>query len=355
MGEKCTWVVDALDPQHVGHVGCAPAGTANVGESCMYGPPGCDGYDNCRRGLVCGDFLGGVGECKQICDQQGGQPECDAQHICVTYSGLFSPVDSTFPVGGVCDRACNPLTDNDFDGAGSASAKTTAICGTDPTVGCYGYPSFGTYPRSAFGCVADINVSQAQPTGLRHRVRCIEQNNCADPGPTIYVNSCNQGYLPLLRESTTISTAICVALCKPLNCYAGNCGPANQNRLGEAPHRCTTTDRVGTFDTSAGGEHCRFIWSFERDTQNNFLPSPSSNTLGVCFDHSKYLYDSNADNVPDTAYPPCATLPDGFGSSSPADGAADLGCVDTTHAQLMNVQPRRSDDVRPLYHAVRAP
>ena len=31
-GEKCTWLLDALMPQYVGHIGCAPDGTGNVGE-----------------------------------------------------------------------------------------------------------------------------------------------------------------------------------------------------------------------------------------------------------------------------------------------------------------------------------
>ena len=329
VGEKCTWIVDQLTPQFFGHIGCAPEGSAAVDAPCMYGPPGCDGYDNCADGLVCSDRSGAIGICKQICDQQGGQPTCDAQHACVVYPGLFNTGDSTPSAGGVCDHACDPLTENDFDGSGSASTKSTTVCGSDATVGCYGYPSFGTPPRTAWSCMSEKHPQLE----LGHRVQCSTANGCADPGPTLYVNSCNQGYLPLLRESTAVSTAICVALCKPKNCYAGNCGPNDENRLGEAPHRCTNPDRAGTFDTSANGEHCRFIWSFELDDQNNFLRSPTSDTLGFCFDHSKYLYDSNNDNVPDTVYPPCASLPDGFGSGS-ALGAADLGCVDTTHAQL---------------------
>jgi hypothetical protein len=289
--------------------------------------------------------------CKQICDRDGGQPECNAQHVCELYDGLFSTGDTTPAAAGVCDQACDPFTDNDFDGTGGASTKTTAVCGTTPARGCYGYPSFGTYPRTGWSCTDDTAANTSQPTGLRHRVLCTDANGCSDNGQ-IFVNSCNQGYLPLLRESTMTSTAICVALCKPKNCYAGNCGGANNpDRLGAAPNRCQTPDRVGTFDTGADGEHCRFIWSFEIDSQGNFLRSPSSDTVGFCFDHSKYLYDSDADNVPDTPLPACASLPDGFGTASPIDAAADLGCVDSTHAQLsaQGKAPRRTfDDLRPL-------
>jgi len=334
-GEKCTWLLDALMPQYVGHIGCTPDGTANVGDACMYGMPGATGYDNCKAGSVCGNYRGGSGICKQICDQQGGMPACDAQHVCVTYSGLFSTGDMTPAAGGVCDLACDPLKDNDFDGSG-AKTKTQMTCGNNAAVGCYGYPSGGTAPATGWSCTNDINVMESQPAGLRHRVQCVETNNCADPGPTIYVNSCNQGYLPLLRESTMVSTAICTALCKPANCFAGtgNCGTgtATTARIGVAGDSCKTPDRMGSFAVSPdGGEHCRFIWSFEIDDQGNFLRSPTSDTVGFCFDHSKYQYDSNNDGTADTNLPACSTLPDGFGSGS-AFGAADIGCVDTSHA-----------------------
>ncbi len=347
-GEKCTWLLDAVMPQYVGHIGCAMAGAADVGQQCMYGAPGATGFDNCKAGLVCGNFGGGQGICKQICDQDGGQPTCDGQHVCVTYADLFSTGDTTPAAGGVCDQACDPLADNDFDGAGSLT-KTGTTCGNDPQSGCYGAPSRGAAPPTGWSCADDVNFDKAQPIGLRHRVQCVDTNMCA--APVIYINSCNQGYLPLLRESTMVSTAICTALCKPKNCYSGNCGGGtNPDRLGEAPHRCTTQDRVGTFDNGANGEHCRYLWSLELDMQGNFLRSPTSDTVGICFDHSKYLYDSNNDNMPDTALPACATLADGFGSGT-TFGAADLGCVDTTHAMLANgkaITPRTFDELRPL-------
>jgi hypothetical protein len=353
-GQKCTWLLDAVMPDYAGHIGCAPDGPANVGDACMYGAAGATGYDMCKRGAVCSDYQGGAGVCKQICDQQGGYPECDSQHTCVVYSGLFDTGSATPAAGGVCDRACDPIADNDFDGSGSASKKTGAVCGTDQTIGCYGYPSFGSYPKTGFSCTADVSAAVPGPIGLRHRVRCTTDNGCADPGPTIYVNSCNQGYLPVLVESTSVSIVICTALCKPKNCYAGNCGVNNASRLGEAPHRCTNPDRVGTFDTSATGEHCRFMWSFELDDQGTLLRSPTSDTVGLCFDHAKYLYDTNADNTPDTPYPACATLPNGFGTGATL-GAADLGCVDTANAGLTFTGKPRTLDVRPLYNATRAP
>ncbi|HEY5948309.1 MAG TPA: hypothetical protein VIV40_22585 [Kofleriaceae bacterium] len=360
-GDKCTWLSDTLFPTYAGHIGCAPAGTAVVGDACMFGPPGSTGYDNCAVGLVCGNYRGGTGVCKAICDRQGGNPACAAGTICVTYSGLFTA--GATQVAGVCDTECDPLADNDFDGSG-ALTKTGTACGSSSTVGCYGFPSFGTPPKTGWSCTNDIHAANQQPIGLRHRVLCLDTNDCADPGPAIYVNSCNQGYLPLLYESTGVTQIICVAMCAPHNCYSGNCGTNGSDRLGTAPHRCNDTDAVGTFDTTMTGEHCRYLWSFERDTSDNFLPSSTSNTVGFCFDHSKYRYDSNNDNVPDAPLPPCELLQNGFGTgTNPADpltyfGAADFGCVDTANAGLSfagKPHPNRTSDLRPLYRPVRAP
>ena len=359
IGEKCTWIVDSNPPNYVGHVGCVAVGSAQVGEACMFGPAGATGYDNCAKGLVCGKYYSGAtgGACKTICDPNGGSPACDDAHVCVEYAQLFYSGFGVDGLAGVCDPACDPLGDNDFDGSG-ALMRTTMMCGSNPAVGCYGSPSMGTPPRTGWLCMNDFNSMESQPTGLRHRVQCTTANQCADPGPTVYVNSCNQGYLPILNESTMVSTAICVAMCRPRNCYIGNCGVNDEDRLGVAPHRCNDTDRVGTFDTSANGEHCVFSWFFEVDDGGTFLRSPTSDTVGFCYDHSKYLYDSNGDNIADAPIPPCATLQDGMGSGS-AVRAGDFGCVDTTHAGVMFTgkprAPKARDGLRALYRRLLLP
>lgn len=335
-GEKCTWLLDALMPQYVGHVGCAPNGTKAAGEACMFGAPGASGYDDCVGGTVCGNYRGGAGTCKTICDQQGGMPMCASTHVCVTYSGLFSTGDTTPAAGGVCDLACNPFDDNDFDGSAGGDTKEGTTCGSAASVGCYGYPSYGTPPTTGWSCTNDINFEQSQPTGLRHRVQCTEANNCADPGPQIYVNSCNQGYLPLLYEASGSTTIICVSMCSPDVCHNGNCGGAqNTQRPGKAPHRCSVQDdHVGNFGAT---EHCQYLWWREVDDSGNLLTSATSDTMGFCFDMSQYLYDTNGDNQVDEPLPNCNTLGSGFGSGSdptvPATywGAADLGCVPTTY------------------------
>jgi hypothetical protein len=352
-GEKCTWLLDALMPQYVGHIGCAPDGAKNADEACMYGAPGATGYDDCKKGLVCGNYRGGAGVCKTICDQQGGAPMCDAAHVCVTYSGLFSTGAMSPSAGGVCDLACDPLQDNDFDGSGTtltgtADARRKMTCGTNAQVGCYGYPSFGTPPATGWSCTGDIKYTVAQPTGLRHRVQCTEATMCADPGPTIYVNSCNQGYLPLLRESTMVSTAICVALCKPSTCYNNNnCGTNNVNRIGASDDGCRLADRVSkdaTFNNANdadGGEHCVHGWWFEIDDQGNFLQSATSDTIGYCYNHEVYLYDTDANNMGDAPLPNCGNLGSGTGPGSDPLmpntywGALDLGCVPSTFIPMM--------------------
>jgi len=334
-GDKCTWIMRDGDSGLEGHVGCAPAGHAAPGDACSYSS---EGYDTCMRGLVCDAPRAGTGTCKRICDQQGSEPACDGDHACVESPNLFRCAGTRPAVAGVCDPACDPLADNDFDGSGSAFARSGSGCGSDSTVGCYGYPSFGAPPRTAWACVPEHNPGER----LHHRTACSVATGCADENESgateILRSSCSQGYLPLMYEATGATTVICVALCKPTNCFAGNCGTDDVDRLGEAPHRCSNADRMGTFDTTAPGEHCQYLWIREVDVDGAFLRSPTSDAVGVCVDHSKYRYDSNSDGIPDTALPPCAALSDGFGSGSDrADpltyfGAADLGCVDSTRA-----------------------
>jgi hypothetical protein len=201
-----------------------------------------------------------------------------------------------------------------------------------------------TPPVSGWSCTRDINYDEESP-GFRHRIACTVDNGCADPGPKIYQNSCNQGYLPLLIEETGSSVTICVAFCEPDNCYAGNCGGTGdpntegKTRATGPSHRCNANDRIGNFNNvGRDGESCEYLWRYEIDQNTNtFLPSEWSDKVGFCFDHKTYTYDADGDDVPETPFPACADLQDGFGSGSdpsmPTEyfGAADLGCVDTTH------------------------
>lgn len=374
-GQKCSWQIDAVTPNYVGHTGCVPDGTAEAGASCAYGPPGQTGYDNCKAGLVCSDFRQDNEEpnpiCKKICDRQDGTPGCGSDQYCFNYAQLFTTGDTTPSAGGMCEQGCDPLADNDFDGSGNASTKTGGKCDNTPKIGCYGSLSGGSgMIPTQFACVRDRNHAVAQPVGLRHRVQCTVDNECQDPGPKTYTNSCNQGYLPLLRESTMVSTTICTALCQPTNCYMGNCGgTGDPARVGTNPHRCVFGDRVGNFDGQSGdqnGEHCRYIWRSEVGSAG-LLVSKYSNTAGYCVDHTKYQYDMDGDGMAETNFPACSTLPAGFGSGSQQSdpdywGAADLGCVDTMTAGINTAngkamleaairKQQAADFPRPLFNA----
>lgn len=361
--EKCTWIVDATTPMYVGHIGCEPAGSAAIGGDCMYGAAGATGYDNCVAGAVCSAFststLGTTGKCKQICDNQGSDPMCDTNHVCVTYSILFKTGATTPHAAGVCDLACDPLDDNDFDGSNNGSSKPGHTCDTgsnDWAHGCYGYPSFGTLPKSGWSCGGDGGYGSGSGSGsaitypdlgFRNHVQCTAMNGCADTDGTIYTNSCNQGYIPLFYDHTGVTVEDCTALCAPLDCYSGNCGNNNLNRFGAMPHRCASPDALpaSSFNTAiANGPECEYEWIEEIDTMGSggWLPSKTSNTVGFCFDHSQFRYDSNGDgavNGSDANLPACQDLQIVGSGSDPSMpnsywGAQNLGCVNSSLAGL---------------------
>jgi len=306
LGEKCTWIDEGSNAS-IGIIGCAPDGSAGVGQACQYavafsGACGSFITDNCMRGAVCS---GGI--CKAICDNQGGTPMCGSDEACVVDPALFSTGSMSPHAAGVCVPACDPLADNDFLGSGVRGSGCTAGSG------CYGAPSGGTPPATQFWC-------SSEGSGVNRSAAANDQPN-----------ACAQGYEPLVHDATGSTTIVCVALCSPADTYLG--GP--QAPLGNAPHRCATSDARGTFGAH---EHCMYLWPLEIDGSGNWLPSPSSNTVGVCIDHSLYRYDSNQDGVidgSDATWPDCATLP----LSGSDVVAAEFGCVSTTTAPALPAAP----------------
>lgn len=279
----------------------------------MVGAAGATGYDNCAKGAVCTAYAhpGTIGICEQVCDPNGGIPTCDATHACVTYPDLFAIGSAYQPQAGLCGLTCDPLADNDFDGSGSALSRTGSACGS-ADIGCYGAPKT-LAPATAFVCMNEQNYA----TPLRHRSECTFATGCATPEGRISVNSCNQGYEPVLTESTAVSTIVCAALCKPLDCYAGSCGSNDSNRRGAAPHRCMTPDAVGNFGSD---EECQYLWAHELDGSGHWLRSAYSDTVGICVDHAAY------------GLPSCAQVPL-HGSGGEPD-AVSLGCVSSQTAGL---------------------
>jgi hypothetical protein len=77
-----------------------------------------------------------------------------------------------------------------------------------------------------------------------------------------------------------------------------------------------------------------YLWVFEYDQSGMHVPSLTSDTIGVCMDHTKYRYDSNNSggiDGSDAFWPACTSL----GVGSQVNGGYDatyFGCVDTPTA-----------------------
>lgn len=316
VGEKCTWIRDAAMPTPLGHIGCAPDGTVAVGGPCAYGAPGPMGFDNCAAGSVCVS-----GRCGQICDQTGGPPTCAADFACQSYANLFQVSSRT--AAGVCDPQCDPFLDNDFDGVGTISTRRS----DSPCVekqGCFGFP--GAARPTVFTC------SVANDPMLVHRTQCTVANGCAPNTMGVFINGCAPGYIPLLKESTGSSEAICVAYCKPQDCYAG-AGNCPNGQQGVEPHVCKAGGMAqGTFEAT---EACTYIWRFQYDMTGQYIPSQWSDEVGICMDHAKYTYGSGI-NPP--TWPACNMLEIGENFMDGFD-AAFFGCVSTAKATELGNPP----------------
>jgi hypothetical protein len=252
---------------------------------------------------------------------------CEAQAACVTYDSLFANSGATTIPAGACDPICNPLDDNDFDGSGSAHTKTGSACGSDPVTGCYGHESTVDGAPTHFTCSHPVTGTEL----LTHR--------SVLPADKQFLNACMSGYAIAFAHDATGSNNIdCYAFCKPGDAYMGNAGTQAPN--GVAPHRCNNNDALGAFGNTAtvtvNGEHCMFSWFFEVDTAGMLHKSPTSDTVGICWDHTKYQYDSNGDGTPDTVVEACGTLPltQPMGNTSPS--AVTWGCVSSATAMLFN-------------------
>ena len=200
-GEKCTWINDQDDPP-IGHVGCAPdpgTGGIAIGSACTEGPAGPMGYDTCVKGAVCLS-----GECKQICDQAGGAPTCDANHSCTIYADFFENAGTA--VAGVCDPACDPLTQDLKVGAVTAACGSTMA--TMPTKGCYGYDDYSCAPAGM--SVYTLTDRMAPRT-----------NASGNP----YLNGCAPGFIPFFYEMTGSTVTKCSGLCAALEVDMTNQAP----------------------------------------------------------------------------------------------------------------------------------
>lgn len=76
------------------------------------------------------------------------------------------------------------------------------------------------------------------------------------------------------------------------------------------------------------------MWADELDGSGHWLPSPYSDSVGICVDHDAY------------GLPRCQDLP--LVGSGGAPGAADLGCVSSQLANPQMLRRRSVTDVRLL-------
>jgi hypothetical protein len=312
---------------------CEPMGTAGHGSACSIDQS--SGIDNCMAGDVC------AGTCKPVCNTQGADT-CGSAAVCNSYQHGVGTI-------GACDKICDPLNDNDFDGPASAHNKNGATVCTAAMQGCYGTPVQSGSNHTVFTCANDINYAQQN---LHNKDQCTTASNCAGSSGSPYLNGCNQGYEPLVGDQTGMTTVYCSALCKPANCFQGNCGANNSNQVGVLPHRCNNTDALGSFNSAVTGEECTYFWFLEVDPNTSTLDrSPYSDSLGFCLDHALYRYDSNNDGTADAPLPACSSLPlMGTGVPPVPFGAVDLGCVDTATGGITRQPPRPLIDVHLPYH-----
>jgi hypothetical protein len=75
---------------------------------------------------------------------------------------------------------------------------------------------------------------------------------------------------------------------------------------GVAPYTCQAAGAAAP-DDPTNGESCRYWWA--REPFEGL--SQFSNTLGWCFKHAAFQYDTNGDQTPDAPFPRCITLTTG--------------------------------------------
>ncbi len=281
-GEKCTWVVVTDAPEPRGRLDCVPAGPVALGGACTRGPAGeTTGVDDCVAGAICVD-----GTCQDVCDFSVAASEaCAAGFSCHLAAGLYQNPGGQ-PLAGACAATCDPIAQNE--------------CG--PGEGCY------VVSRST------STTTRCAPAGTLGHGELIA-------GPA-YINACLPGHQPRRRDLNSFAME-CGALCVPA---AVTVGMNEASEGGVAPATCAARGAAASGDPM-DGESCRY-WH-GREAFDDL--SPLSNTLGWCFRHAAFQYDTNADGTPDAPYPRCTTVTTGdvlppF-TSPPHDDAVFFMCV----------------------------
>lgn len=273
--EKCTWIRIQETPERLGRVGCVPEGDVALNGACMFGPPGdTTGFDNCQAGLICN------GTCADICGFDGSAgASCAAGFNCTRYDGLFANGEDE-PVAGACNPGCDPVTQTQTVGGGPCP-------GGD---GCY------------------LLTSATETIAVCANAGDVAHN--ADIVGGAFANSCVPGAQPRRKEPTSM-TVQCGGLCNPVDVTTttnmtseGGAEIAGNNT---AKDNCQTSWGANPPQDGTAGESCRFWWARE---QFEGL-SPYSNTVGWCFKHAVFQYDTDGDSMDDAPFPRCTALTTG--------------------------------------------
>lgn len=289
VAQRCAWVIDSGPPgRAVGHLGCVPDGTLPLGASCT--PTAGGEPDRCTTGLVCAG-----GTCKDVCGFDGGASSgCEAGQRCARHADLFASPGST-PLLGACTPGCEPLT-QEREGGGRCPEGQ----------GCY-------LVTSATETVA---VCAAAGTGTHGQ----------DLSGAVYANACVPGAQPR-QKATGSPTVQCGGLCKPVDVTSTT---ARASEGGLAPDSCALRWGAAAPDDGGLGESCRY-WSGREPFAGG---SPYSHTVGWCFKHVAFQYDSDGDGAADTSFPRCAGLTQGDVvppiGTPPHDDARYFWCVAPT-------------------------
>lgn len=275
-GQKCTWISVQTDPEDLGKLGCVADGTVALGGACTSGPTGeTTGFDNCQSGLICV-----AGACADVCGFDGSAAAmCAAGFNCTRYDGLYANGDDD-PVAGACNPGCNPVT--------QTRSTDNMPCGTG--MGCYLLTS---QTETVAVCAGDGDIG--------HNV---------DITGTAFANSCVPGAQPRRKDGVSM-TVQCGGLCNPVDVTSTTNmtaeGGAEIAGNATAKDNCQTSWGANPPADGTAGESCRFWWA--REPFDGL--SPYSNTVGWCFKHAVFQYDSNGDMTVDAPFPRCITATTG--------------------------------------------
>ncbi|HVV83766.1 MAG TPA: hypothetical protein VHE35_11910 [Kofleriaceae bacterium] len=311
VGQKCTWITIQDTPDSVGKIGCVPDGTVDHGGDCTIGAAGeTTGYDDCKAGNICV-----AGTCKDVCGFGGGADEvCANGEACTRYSDLWANGDDE-PMYGACNPTCNPVTQQRSDGtmcpAGNgcyllvSSTTSTAVCASAGTV------MAGTAIQGQ--AFANSCVPGAQPRAANDTDQTVECGGLCDPKDVYVTNPSDVTFMP--------ANDMAAPQPQPANKVTNYAAEG-----GMVPNDCQGKWEAAPPGDVQNGESCRYWWA--REGFDDL--SPFSNTVGWCFKHAAFHYDSDGNMADDHAFPRCVSLSSGDNvlpiSNPPGDDATYFWC-----------------------------